>query len=172
MGDKAAFFVLIEKIYGSDARAVLETLMKKGKELTEGEIAEHTKLKISSIRRALNTLAESNLVVYRKVQLPDRARPIFYWRANESGIRSIILSRKRATLEKLKTLLDYEMSTYYYICPFDGARYTFEEALEYDFVCPRCGSVLQPDTRREERIRLLREVIERLERELSNEEKV
>ncbi len=161
------FYQLIEKIYGTEARLVLETLMKEGKELTEGDISQKTGLKISTIRRVLNVLAEDSLVVYRKIQRFDRMkRPVFLWRANESGIRAIIIQRKRATLEKLRTILEHEESTHYYVCPFDNTRYTFEEAFEYNFTCPRCGSILEPDTMREERIRFLREIIGRLEEEL------
>ncbi|MET1101994.1 MAG: helix-turn-helix domain-containing protein [Pyrodictiaceae archaeon] len=159
-------FEFIEKLLGEEARRVLEVLLDEPREMTEAEIAEKAGLRISSVRRALNSLAEKNLAIYRRIRLLDKARIVFYWRANPEGLQSIIMSRKKAVIEKLKTVLEHEKSTYYYICPFDRTRYTLDEAMEYNFTCPRCGSPLEPDEEREARIRILEDTIKRLEESL------
>ena len=158
--------LLIERLVDRDARRIFEVLYEEGDELSEYDIMERTELKGSVVRRALNILAEKGFVAYRKLRHPEKGRIVFYWRINYEGLPGVIESRKRAALEKLRTLLEREEETQYYVCPLDGTRYTFEEALEYEFTCPRCGSMLVPDEDRELRIQLLKQYISLLEAEM------
>jgi transcription initiation factor TFIIE subunit alpha len=164
-GDKniERLFILVERLIGEDARKVFEVMYEEGDEIAEHEIIERSGLKGSSVRRALNILAEKGFVTYRKVKHPDKGRIIFYWRINYEGLPSVIRARRVATLEKLKALLEAESETQYYICPLDGTRYTFDEALDHEFNCPRCGSMLVPDEDRELRLQILRQYVRMLE---------
>ena len=47
------------------------------------------------------------------------------------------------TLNKLRERLRYEETNTFYICPNCGIRFTFDEALENGFRCPRCGTSLE-----------------------------
>lgn len=159
-------YLMVERLIDPVARQVFETLFEEGDELTEVDIAEKTGLKLNAIRRALNMLAEQGFVVYRRQRHPEKPnRMIFYWKVNYESLPSIIASRRRAAIEKLKALLAKEESTVYYVCPNDGTRYTFDEALEHEFTCPRCGSMLVPDEDRELRIQVLQQYIRLLEAE-------
>ncbi|ABM80973.1 GntR family transcriptional regulator [Hyperthermus butylicus] len=159
-------FTFVEKLVDSDARKVFEALYEAGEELSEADIATKTGLKLNVVRRALNSMAEKGLVVYRRQKHPQKNKLVFYWRINYEGLPSIIESRKRAAHEKLRTLLEKEESVHYYVCPRDGTRYTFEEALDHEFICPRCGSMLVLDEERELRIQILKQYIKMLEDEL------
>lgn len=156
-------YVFVEKMMGPDARRVFEVLYQEGEELSEYDIMEKTELRGSVVRRALNMLAEKGLVTYRRLRHPDKGRLIFYWKVNYEGLPAVIEARKRAALERLKYLLEREEETQYYICPLDKTRYTFEEALEYEFTCPRCGEMLVPDSERDLRIEILRQYVRLLE---------
>ncbi|BEP17116.1 transcription factor [Pyrofollis japonicus] len=173
MGTEEAekLYKFVEKLLDANARQVFQVLFEEGEELTEVDIAEKTGLKLNAIRRALNMLAEQGLVVYRRQKHPEKNRLIFYWKVNYEALPAIIEARKKATLEKLKTLLSKEESTMYYVCPNDGTRYTFEEALEHEFVCPRCGTMLVPDKDRELRIQILSQYISMLEAEINEDTK-
>jgi len=159
-------YLLVERLIDRDAMKVFKVLYEEGEELSEYDIIEKSELRGSVVRRVLNLLAEKGFVIYRKQRHPEKGRIIFYWRINYEGLPSVIVSRKRATLEKLRTLLASEEETQYFVCPLDGTRYTFDEALEYEFTCPRCGSPLQPDEDRELRIELLRQYISILEADI------
>jgi len=158
-------YLLIERLIDRDARKVFEVLYEEGEELSEYDIIEKSELRGSVVRRVLNLLAEKGFVVYRKQRHPEKGRIVFYWRINYEGLPSVIEARKRATLEKLRVLLASEEEAQYFVCPLDGTRYTFEEALEYEFTCPRCGSPLQPDEDKELRLELLRRYVSMLEAE-------
>jgi transcription initiation factor TFIIE subunit alpha len=164
--------VFIEKLLDPEARDVFLYMFEAGKEVTENDIAEATKLKINSVRRALNLLAEKGLITYRKVRYVDKnGRPsiMFYWRVNAENLKALVDARKRAVIEKLKMVLEHEESNYYYVCPLDAIRYTMDEAMDYNFTCPRCGSMLVPDEARDHRIEVLRRLIRRLEEEYERE---
>ena len=160
-------YILVERLIDADARKVFETLYEEGDELSEYDIIEKTGLRSSVVRRVLNLLAEKGFVVYRKQRHPEKGRLVFYWKINYEGLPAVIESRKKQALERLRALLASEEETQYFVCPLDGTRYTFEEALEYEFTCPRCGTPLQPDEDRDMRIEILRRYISMLEAEIS-----
>lgn len=117
----------------------------------------------------MNILAEKGFATYRKMKNLEDGRTIFYWRINYEGIPNVIRARKLAVLEKLKSLLEIENGTHYYVCPLDGSRYTFEEALDHEFTCPRCGSMLVPDDDRELRLMILLQYVNMLEADLNED---
>jgi len=162
-------YELIEKLFDFDVRQVFKVLYEEGKELSEELIAEKTGLRLNSVRRALNLLLEKKFVTYRRARDPDKQRNIFFWKVDVIGLHSTFVSRKRMVLERLKYKLEQESATTYYVCPLDNTRYTLEEALEHDFTCPRCGSPLVIDEKRDERLNMLKGIIARLEEEIKNE---
>ncbi|HIP85691.1 MAG TPA: transcription factor, partial [Pyrodictium sp.] len=149
-------YELIEKLFDFDVRQVFKVLYEEGKELSEELIAEKTGLRLNSVRRALNLLLEKKFVTYRRARDPDKQRNIFFWKVDVIGLHSTFVSRKRMVLERLKYKLEQESATTYYVCPLDNTRYTLEEALEHDFTCPRCGSPLVIDEKRDERLNMLK----------------
>lgn len=167
--DQEKLYELIEKLFDFDVRQVFRVLYEEGRELSEELIAEKTGLKLNNVRRALNLLLEKKFVTYRRAKDPGRQRNVFFWRVDPIGLHSTFVSRKRMVLERLKYKFEQESTTTCYICPLDNTRYTLEEALEYDFTCPRCGSPLSMDEKRDERLNMLKGIIARLEEEIKNE---
>ncbi len=133
---------LIESMIGPTARKVFKYLMETGEETSDEAIANALELKVNDVRRALYSLSEYGFVSYRRVRDKNSGWYIYYWRINVEDINSILLVRKREILRKLKERLEYEESNSFYYCPIDGTRYTFEEAFENGFTCPRCGAEL------------------------------
>jgi transcription initiation factor TFIIE subunit alpha len=164
--------VFIENMYDKETRLVLEYLMKTTKDkLTDEEIANDLGMKINTVRRALYNLLEQGLVSYRRVRDKSSGWFVYYWSLNTDKLNVALLQRKEKVLSKLKARLRYEEENEFYVCPVDGSRYTFAEALEYDFKCPRCGEHLvhQDNTDIKE---VLRERIARIEEELKRERKL
>ncbi len=166
-----ALYTFVERLYGPDVREVLRVLYESRQEFTEDQLSEKTGLKHNAVRRALNKLMEAGLVVYRKQRDPESGRLIFYWRVNYENLRPLLISRKKAVIEKLRQRLEYERENMFYVCPRDGLRFTFDEAMEYDMICPRCGTPLVPDESQEGMIRILEETIRKLEEEVAREER-
>ncbi|BCU67377.1 transcription factor [Sulfolobales archaeon HS-7] len=161
---------MAKEILGDDVIDVLSLLIKRREEMKDEDIANELNLKINDVRKVLYMLAEQGFVISRRTRDKDTGWYIYFWRANLEQINNIILNRKRAILEKLKLRLEFESSNTFYVCNNDYARYTFDEAFENQFKCPRCGSPLSYYDSEKVKERL-RERIEKLEEEIANETK-
>jgi len=153
---------------GQDGVRVFKLLLDSNKELSYSDIIAETGLDEQTVRRVLYELNELGLVVYRRVQAPEGGRFVYYWSVNSVGINQALLNRKRMALEKLKARLDYETSTVFFVCLEDGLRFSFDEALEHDFRCPKCSSILVQEDRNPY-LAPLRRLVEKLSSEVENE---
>lgn len=163
--------IYIENLYGSETKRVLEYMLNKHGEVTDEVISQETGLKINIVRRALYNLLEQGLLSYRRVRDRNSGWFIYYWSLNMDKLNTILLSRKKMLLDKLRKRLQFEENNEFYICPLDGARYVFSEAVENDFRCPRCGEMLTYEDNADA-IRFLRRKISEIEEELRREERL
>lgn len=160
---------VVASLVGDDAANIFTYLYERGGEATEEEIASKMKMRMNAVRKALYSLLEQNLVSYRRVRDKNSGWYVYYWQVHEGQLLALILSRKRAVLDKLKARLAFELENTFYQCPADSTRYSFNEAVEYEFTCPRCGaSLVYVDNTSV--VRVLKEVIKRLEEELRVEQ--
>ena len=153
------------------AATILRKLLseKNGKGLSDEELEELTNIRQGEIRRILRLLYELRLASYRRGKHPETGATRYYWKLNLHTINNVLLSRKKSVLRNLELKLEYEESNQFYYCPLDGSRYTFDEAYEYDFQCPKCGSILEEDDRSEIK-EVLRLVISRLRESIARDE--
>ncbi|HDJ51268.1 MAG TPA: transcription factor [Thermoprotei archaeon] len=161
----------IEDYVGPAGREVFRLLAKATKEMLDNEIIEKTGLNEQEVRRVLYELHNLGLVTYRKSRNPEDSRYIYFWRVDSARVNQVLLQRKKAVLNKLKERLEYEESHTFFVCTIDGVRLTFDEAMENDFKCPRCGSELIAEENEEVKERL-RKIIRVLEEEIKREEKL
>ncbi len=139
------------------------------KGLSDEDIEKRTGYKQSEIRRVLRLLYENSLAVYRRGRHPETGATRHYWRIDWDNVKIAILRRKKMVLAKLKYRLQYEKENTFYVCPVEGFRYTFNEAFDYDFTCPRCGSLLEEEDNTHI-IRFLEKRIKELEEEIARDE--
>ncbi len=161
----------IEEYVGLSGREIFKLLASTTKELLDSEIIEKTGINEQEVRRALYELHNLGLVTYRKSRNPEDSKYIYFWRVDSSRINQVLLQRKKTVLNKLKERLRYEEDNTFFVCPIDGVRLTFDEAIENDFHCPRCGSELIAEDNEYVKQRL-REIIRKLEEEVKREEKL
>ncbi len=139
--------------------------------LSDEELSEITGIKQGEIRNTLRMLYELRMVGYRRGRHPVTGATRYYWYPDYTGINMALLWRRKKVLEKLKIRLEYEENNTFFRCPNDGTRFTFDEAYEYDFQCPKCNSILveEDNTLIKE---VLRRVIARLEEEIRRDEEL
>ncbi len=138
--------------------------------LSDEDISLKMGYKQSDVRRILRTFYAYKLARYRRGKHPETGATRFYWYVDINLLNTVLLWRKKMVLEKLKHRLKYEEENYFYRCPRDKTRYTFEEAYSYEFICPKCGSVLEEDDNTEIK-EILKDYIRRLEEEIAEDEK-
>jgi len=172
MGSRAEELIisLAKDLVGDDAADLLKFLLKKRVEMTDDDISKELNMKVNEIRKKLYLLAEQGFVTYRKTRDKDSGLYIYYWKVNIDQINDLLINRKRLVLEKLKMRYEQENGTTYYYCPQDNILYSFDEALENEFKCPKCGSPLNYYDAEKTRAFLLYK-INQLENEIERETK-
>jgi transcription initiation factor TFIIE subunit alpha len=160
----------IEMYCGGVCREVLNMLMKTSKEFLDEEIASELGVNVNEVRRALYDLQTLGIVSYRRERDEKDGKFIYYWYANIEHLNQLLLQRKKLVLKKLEERLKLEEENSFYRCPNDGMRLTFDEALENDFRCPKCNSLLEfyDNSWVKEKLKIL---ISSLREEVVNEEK-
>ena len=162
-----------KKLNPDNAVTIFVTVLSRGdtRGLSDEELSAMTGIKQGEIRNILRMLYELRMVGYRRGRHPETGATRYYWYPDYSGINMTLYWRKKQVLEKLRERLRYEEENTFFRCPRDGTRFTFEEAYEYDFQCPKCNSMLVEEDNSTIK-EVLREVIARLEEEIKRDEKL
>ena len=134
----------IESIAGKDAVKLLY-LMKERENISEFILAEDLKLNVNQVRNLLYKMNSYNLNYSTRRKDKDKGLYIYYWTFNFKHARDLLITRKNRELNDLQEQLKKENEQRYYICKNDGIRLELEEAMEQDFKCNECGSLLQQE---------------------------
>ena len=165
-----ALYEMIARLIAPEAVKVFKYLMKYN-ESKEEEIAEDLKIDINELRKILYKLNEIGLVRSYKVRSEEEGKQYTYvWYVNVDYINQILLQRKKHVLERLKERLSVEEETYFY-CPNDLTRYTYDEAMDLNFICPKCGTPLEM-AQTNEYAEVLKKYIKKLSEEIEQESKI
>jgi len=144
----------------------------RSKGLSDEDLESLTGYRQGEIRKILRMFYDLRIAGYRRGRHPETGATRYYWSIDSDSINVILVSRKKAVLQKLMQRLNYEKENSFYICPNDKTRYTFDEAFEYEFTCPKCGVMLEEDNNSkyievlESRIQEIRKEIEEDERKI------
>jgi transcription initiation factor TFIIE subunit alpha len=133
---------VLHQISGEAGLAVLKAL--EGKELTDEDLAKRTGLQVNLVRRVLYDLHENQVVTYRRERDEESGWYIYYWKFNPERAMDFIRQNRLELLRKLEEKLERERETPYFSCENNCQKYPYGEALENDFKCPTCGSMLKP----------------------------
>ena len=112
-------------------------------EVTDEELAEELGLELNDVRRALFILYENDLASYRRVRDEDSGWLTYLWTFEYQNIPDNLEAEMRRLLDALQRREAYETSHQFYLCEVCSLRFEFEEAMEYGFECPECGSRLE-----------------------------
>ncbi|MEM3018212.1 MAG: transcription factor [Candidatus Bathyarchaeia archaeon] len=148
-----------------DAVKIVKSLAKL-KEATEDVIANDSGVRLNIVRKVLYKLYDKTLISCRRVRDEKTGWYVFYWKLQPDQLDAFVRSRKRRTLEKLKTRLEYEKTHTFFVCnKCAGISLPFEEAIESAFRCPKCGGQFV-ESKNDRIIEELEKLITRLEAEL------
>jgi len=156
--------VVVTELVGEHALPIIEFL--KGKErISEFIIAEELEMEINEVRNILYKLLEHNLVRFLRKKDRIKGWYICYWDFNDHMVPHLKHKIVKAKLEKMTDRLTQEESAQYYICQRACVRLTFDDAMERQFKCAECGSILQEqdNSRTKE---FLTETIKQLEKDV------
>jgi len=157
---------LVEKIVievvGEEAIPIIRYL--KGKtNISEFKIAEAVKEEIHKTRNILYRLLENNLVSFKRKKDKKKGWYIYYWTFNQKRVKDLISSQKKKRLLKLKERIEREKEGNFFVCRNKCIRLNFDQATDFSFKCPECGSVLDQENNAH--------VIESIDKEIKGLEK-
>ncbi|MCS7128089.1 MAG: hypothetical protein RMI83_02310 [Desulfurococcaceae archaeon] len=127
--------------FGEIASQVIDYLVDNGPLVPEEVISRSLNARSNDVRKVLQVLSEHGLISFRRVANRDRERQ--GWYIDVENLEHVIKVRLEKVLEKLKAKMEAESNVQFYYCQHDGSKYTIDEAIEYEFTCPRCGMVLE-----------------------------
>jgi transcription initiation factor TFIIE subunit alpha len=137
------FYTIVKEISGDEGAQVASHLSDT-QEITDEKLGEITGYKINIVRKILYRLYENHLASYRRMRDKDTGWFVYFWKLNPEKVSALTLAKKKKLLDELTTRLDYEQNHVFYTCINDECpRYTFEDAVETSFHCPRCQGNLQ-----------------------------
>ena len=131
--------IVVSKLYGKDAEALIDHIAKNGY-VAEENLASDTGIRSNEGRRILQKISEEALVVPDKLRVENAV--LHVWKLNSSAVKTFLLNRLRKAREKLEILLKSVQENAIYECPKCGRKYTLEVAYAQDFTCPNDREVL------------------------------
>ena len=137
---------ITSEIISDEATQVIEFLYFNAG-ASEFDIAEGVGFTVSQIRSILYELKAKNLIDYDRKKDKEKGWYLYYWRVLPQNFETVYQNEKKKKLEQFKERLEEEEGSIYYICPNYCKRLQFEEALENNFTCPVCGSLMNEENK-------------------------
>ena len=128
-------------IAGLKALNVVRILRSK-KEMTDYELAHIMGMSWNKTRGILYNLNTRNVVRCRKMNDKRTGKTMYFWSLDEDRLRSLLIERRKETLQKLREKLSFEQENNFYSCITGCTRVQFDKAMEYEFMCPVCREPL------------------------------
>jgi len=137
---------ITNELIGDEATQVIEFLYSNPG-ASEFEVSENIGFTVSQIRSILYELKAKNLIDYDRRKDKEKGWYLYYWRVLPDNFEKVYLAEKKNKLSQFKERLEAEENNNYYICPNFCKRLSFEDALDSNFTCPICGSLMNEENK-------------------------
>ncbi|MBL7051708.1 MAG: hypothetical protein ISS01_01315 [Nanoarchaeota archaeon] len=126
---------------GDDILPLIDILWSK-KNVSEFKLAENLNITVNQVRNMLYRLGEYNLVMSTRKKDKRKGWYIYYWSLNEKSTFNAIWRFKQKKLQEFKDRVNREKDGIFYVCPSGCVRLGIDNAMDQDFHCTECGSLL------------------------------
>jgi transcription initiation factor TFIIE subunit alpha len=109
-------------------------------EVTDEELAERLDMELNNVRRALFILYENDLASYRRLRDEDSGWLTYLWTFKYENIPENLEDELERLHDALEERREYERTNEFYLCDGCSIRFEFDEAMDWGFECPDCGS--------------------------------
>ncbi|WP_405269342.1 transcription factor E [Methanobrevibacter sp.] len=110
---------------------------------TDEEIANETGIKLNIVRKILYRLYDMGIASYKRSKDPETQWFTYSWKFEKEEIINRIIKDSENYLTMLNDELEYEENNMFFVCPQGHVRLDFDEASDYEFLCPACGEELE-----------------------------
>ena len=146
VADSKRLFDITYELVGEDAVQVVECLYENPG-YSEFDINEKIGLTVGQIRSILYELKSKNLIDYDRRKDKEKGWYLYYWRVLPQNFETVYRNEKKIKLGQFKERLENEETSIFYICPNFCKRLSFEGALESNFSCPVCSSLMNEENK-------------------------
>jgi len=163
---------VVDDIAGEEVKQVTLVLLNADEETTDEEISEKLDMRLNQVRKSLYKLYDLQLATFRRIRDKSTGWFVYFWTLHPERIDMFVEKKQKEVLEKLQTRLDYEESNMFFTCNNpECPRVIFQEAMDQNFECGRCGGRLEAFDN-EQLINVLKEKIVELEEIKSKTQKI
>lgn len=124
---------------GPMAHQVVTIYEKKGRCVTDEELAKKLNVKVTEIRAVLNRLHYRGIAGYQKTKDKNSGWYSYTWDINQKRMAELLLDSEKEKVEKMETKMQFEENYTFFSCKNQCEFFPFEVATEYQFRCPECG---------------------------------
>ncbi len=135
---------VIVEVSGEDTLSLLKALKNK-KNVSEFKLADDIDMEINQTRNMLYRLYHANLVSFIRRKDKKKGWYIYYWTFNMKQVKFLAQNLAKSKIEKIKERLDREKSSVFYSCPNKCIRLSFDQAVDFDYKCVECGTILEQE---------------------------
>ena len=129
--------------------------------ISEFKIAEMLNVTVNQVRNMLYRLNEQNLVDFIRKKDKKKGWYIYYWSLNKKSIEGVLTKVNQKQLEDLKARLSREAEGLFYVCPMGCMRLQMEAAMEHEFRCQECGTLMKEQDNQKTVSNIKKMIIER-----------
>ncbi|MFC1685897.1 hypothetical protein ACFLZZ_02635 [Nanoarchaeota archaeon] len=136
---------LVSKIAGKNTEPIVD-IIATNKPVNEFKIAEKLELTINQTRNILYKLSAHSIVSFVRKKDARKGWYIYSWVIDVGKSLSKYVEYKTKEIRNYQNLLNSRKTKGYYVCPSGCIETSEENAMLYDFKCPECGQLLQPES--------------------------
>ena len=133
---------LLTNVVEDESNLPIIEALNDGIDTDEG-IAEKTEIKLNIVRKILYKLYDEGLASYVRSKDPETQWYTYTWKFEEKEVINRITKDSETYLEMLNDELTSEENNMFFVCPMGHVRLTFDDATDYEFLCPVCNEELQ-----------------------------
>ena len=160
---------MIIEVSGPEGLKVYK-LIKDKENVDEFIIADKLNITINQLRNMIYKFEKYNLV--NSIRKKDRKKGwyVYFFTFNSKEAEKVVIQIKKEKIKILEAQLTREQAHDFYVCPNKDVRLTLENAMEHNFTCFECGSLLNPEEK-EKNIKKVDKLIQEKKEELAKLEK-
>lgn len=133
---------LIQEITADNENSIsIIKCLLEGK-ITDEEISEEIELRLNIVRRILYKLYDAGLASYKRSKDPETQWYTYSWKFEGDRVIETIARKYEKNSKEREASIAYEEGNMFFTC-LNGCRYNFEDASEYNFLCPECELTLE-----------------------------
>lgn len=149
---------IIQNVAGSEAIDIVKFLKGKSN-VSEFTIAESLKMDIKIVRILLYRLFKHNLVYSTRKKDKKKGWYIYYWTLNIDQLKHVFEDIQKHKMNRLKERLEREKNSLFFVCENSCIRLSFDQAVNFNFKCPECGSLMNQEDNKKKVEEIEKEII-------------